>query len=61
MKARYASGAPSHEFVGLGVVLSNEWFEVSDEQAAEFKKAHDMTLAQAGFEVKENKKKKEAD
>ncbi len=57
MKVRYPSGAPSVEFTGLGTIASNEWVEVSKEQADAFKEAHGKTLAQAGFEVESTKKK----
>ncbi len=60
MRVRYKSGAPSKEFTGLGTIATNVWVEVTKEAADAFKKAHDKTLKEAGFEV-EAKKAKEDD
>ncbi len=61
MKVRFGSGAPFKEFVGLGVLPSNTWVEVSDKEAKAFKEAQGKTLKEAGFEVEMAKKTKEED
>ena len=67
MKVKMVSGAPSVAVPGLGAIATNEWVEVTDEQAAKFQRLTGRTLEEAStknFQVKKETKvrtKKEAE
>jgi hypothetical protein len=67
MKVKVIGGAPSVAVPGLGIVTTNEWFEVTDEQATRFQRLTGKTLEEStskNFQVKKETKvrtKKEAD
>ena len=67
MKVKVIGGAPSVAVSGLGVLATNEWVEVTDEQAAKFQRLTGKTLEESttkNFQVKKETKvrtKKEAD
>lgn len=60
MKIKVVSGTPKVAVNGLGLIKTNEWYEVTKEQEEAFERIHGRKLSEA-FEVKkETKPKKEA-
>jgi len=60
MQIKIVSGTPEVAVVGLGLIQTNTWHEVTEEQIEEFERIHGRKLSDA-FEVKkEIKPKKEA-
>jgi len=57
MKIRIKSSSPEVAVVGLGLVKTNEWVEVTKAQEASFLRHRGMTLEESGYETKTATKK----
>lgn len=58
MKIRVASASPEVAIIGLGIVQTNEWFEVTKEQESKFERLQGKSLNDAtNIETKTSTKK----